>query len=298
MSAFYVPRKSSAGDLAGDSAKVSHVSEPLSHFTGFAPRLHYLEWNPGAPRTIVLLHGNSANAWWWQPLAAAIGPAGLRLLALDQRGHGDSEWIRPPAYGPLEYAHDLARFIAEYAPARPFVAGHSMGGINALTFAAEYPGIARAIVAIDSAVTSSDRRNHYLRRLRGLPVVTYPDRETALARFRLMPNEGAIAPATLRTIAEKSLGETFEGRFSMKFDRESFLGSDGIDVLGAIARIREPLLLIRAERSRIMTADGAARALVANPKAKLVTIPGAHHHVILEQPAAVARAIGEFIASV
>jgi pimeloyl-ACP methyl ester carboxylesterase len=274
------------------------MNEPLSHFTGSTPRLHYLEWNPGATRTIVLLHGNSANAWWWQPLADAMRAMDFRLLALDQRGHGDSEWVRPPAYGPLEYAHDLARFIAEYAPPRPFVIGHSMGGISALTFAAEYPGAARAIVAIDAAVTSNDRRNHYLRRLRGLPVINYPDRETALARFRLMPKEGEIAPTTLRTIAEKSLGQTSEGRWTMKFDRDSFLGSDGIDVLVAIKTIRDPLLLIRAEHSRIMTAEGAARAVASNPKAALVTIAGAHHHVILEQPATVARTIEEFIASV
>jgi len=274
------------------------MNEPLSHFTGSTPRLHYLEWNPAATRTIVLLHGNSANAWWWQPLADAMRATDFRLLALDQRGHGDSEWVRPPAYGPLEYAHDLARFIAQYAPPRPFVIGHSMGGISALTFAAEYPGAARAIVAIDAAVTSNDRRNHYLRRLRGLPVINYPDRETALARFRLMPKEGEIAPATLRTIAEKSLGQTSEGRWTMKFDRDSFLGSDGIDVLVAIETIRDPLLLIRAEHSRIMTAEGAARAVASNPKAALVTIAGAHHHVILEQPATVARTVEEFIASV
>jgi pimeloyl-ACP methyl ester carboxylesterase len=172
-----------------------------------------------------------------------------------------------------------------------------MGGISALTFAAEYPGVARAIVAIDAAVTSSDRRNHYLRRLKGLPVIAYPDFETALARFRLMPKEGDIAPATLRAIAEKSLGQTAEGRWTMKFDRDSFLGSDGIDVLAAIGRIRDRLLLVRAEHSRIMTAEAAARAVASNPMAALVTIAGAHHHVILEQPAAVARTIEEFIAS-
>ena len=82
-------------------------------------------------------------------------------------------------------------------------------------------------------MTSSARRNHYLRRLKGLPVIAYPDLETALARFRLMPREGEIAPATLRMIAEKSLGQTSEGRWTMKFDRDSFLGSDGIDVLAA-----------------------------------------------------------------
>jgi pimeloyl-ACP methyl ester carboxylesterase len=225
-------------------------------------------------------------------------PAGFRLIALDQRGHGDSEWVRPPAYGPLEYAQDIARLVAECAPPRPLVAGHSMGGISALTFVARYPDAARAVVAIDSAVTSSPRRNHYLRRLKGLPVVAYPDSETALARFRLMPNEGDIPEATLREIGKRSLGQTSDGRWTMKFDRESFLGSDGIDVLAEIARIRVPLLLIRAEMSRIMTAEGAAQALAANRKAALVTIAHAHHHVILEQPTAVARAIEDFAATV
>jgi pimeloyl-ACP methyl ester carboxylesterase len=274
------------------------MSEPLSRFTGGTPRLHFLEWNPGALRTLVLLHGNSANAWWWQPVADAMGEADLRLLALDQRGHGDSEWVRPPAYSPLDYAHDLARFIAEYAPPRPCVAGHSMGGLSALAFGAEYPGLARAIVAIDVAVTSTERRNHYLRRLKGLPVVTYPDFETARARFRLMPDEGDVAPATLAAIAEKSLGQAAEGRWTMKFDRESFVGSDGIDVRAAIARVRDPLLLIRAEHSRIMHVDAARLAAASNPLARLLTIPATHHHVILERPAAIARAIAEFVAEV
>ncbi len=274
------------------------MNGPQSHFTASAPRLHYLEWNPEAPRTIVLLHGNSANAWWWEPFAGAMRGGDFRLLAIDQRGHGDSEWVRPPAYGPIEYAHDLARFIAECAPPRPLVIGHSMGGISALTFAAEYPGAARAIVAIDAAVTSSDRRNHYLRRLKGLPVIAYPDRETALARFRLMPNEGDIAAATLAAVAEHSLGETSDGRWTMKFDRESFLGSDGIDVIGAIAKIRDPLLLIRAEHSRIMTVEGVASALTVNPRTRVATIARAHHHVILERPREVARAVEEFFAAV
>jgi pimeloyl-ACP methyl ester carboxylesterase len=271
------------------------MREPPGRFTGSSPRLHYLEWNPGALRTMVLLHGNTANAWWWQETVDELN-AGERwhLIALDQRGHGDSEWVRPPAYSPLDYAHDLARFIAECAPPRPLVVGHSMGGITAIVFAAEYPGAARAIVAIDVALTSSPRRNHYLRRLKSLPVVNYPDVAIAQERFRLMPKEGAIAPDTLARIAAKSLGQTSDGRWTMKFDRESFLGSDGTDVLGSIARVRDPILLIRAEHSRIMTLDAARSAVACNPMARMVEIPGAHHHVILEQPHAVARAIEEF----
>jgi pimeloyl-ACP methyl ester carboxylesterase len=56
-------------------------------------------------------------------------------------------------------------------------------------------------------------------------------------------------------------------------------------------------MLVRAEHSRIMTAEAAEQARGSNPRARLVTIAGAHHHVILEKPDAVARVIEEFAAS-
>ena len=274
------------------------MTAPHSHLLEGTPRLHYLEWNPHAPRTIVLLHGNSANAWWWEPLARAISPD-YRLLALDQRGHGDSEWARPAAYSPSDYAGDIARLVAHVAAdgEKPIVVGHSMGGLNVLAFARRHPASARGAMAIDIAVTSSRGRDRYLRRLKGLPVVAYPNLATAKARFRLMPNEGGIAEEVLHEIAEKSLARTEDGRWTLKFDRESFFGGDGLAVMETIKEIKIPTMLVRAEHSRIMTAEAAEHARESNPHAKLVTIPGAHHHVILEDPAAIARVIEEFAAS-
>ena len=271
------------------------MTRPHSHLLEGSPRLHYLEWNPNAPRTIVLLHGISANAWWWEPVARAFAPE-FRFLALDQRGHGDSEWVRPAAYSPENYAGDLARFLAHAVHGeKPIVVGHSMGGLNVLAFARRYPEGARAVAAIDVAVTSTRGRDRYLHRLKALPVVTYPDLDTAKARFRLMPDDGVIARDILDGIAEKSLSRTDEGRWTLKFDRESFLGGDGLAVMETIKEIRIPTLLVRAANSRIMTADAAQRAHESNPHARLVTIPDAHHHIILEKPAAVSRAIEEFV---
>ena len=274
------------------------MTAPHSHILDGAPRLHYLEWNPHAPRTIVLLHGNSANAWWWEPLAGAIS-SDYRLLALDQRGHGDSEWARPPAYSPSDYAADIARFVEHVSVGteKPMVVGHSMGGLSVLAFARRHRERARGAIAIDVAVTSSRGRDRYLRRLKALPVVTYPDLATAKARFRLMPNEGGIADAVVHAIAEKSLARTEEGRWTLKFDRESFFGGDGLAVMETIGEISIPTMLVRAEHSRIMTAEAAEHARASNAHTRLVTIPGAHHHVILENPGAIARVIEDFAAS-
>ena len=274
------------------------MTAPHSHLLEGSPRLHYLEWNPNALRTVVLLHGNSANAWWWDPVARATAP-GFRLLALDQRGHGDSEWTRPPAYSPADYAADLARFVEHSSAGReaPVVVGHSMGGLNVLAFARKSAESARGAMAIDVAITSSRGRDRYLSRLKGLPVVNYPDLETAKARFRLMPDEGGIATEIVHEIAEKSLARTDDGRWTLKFDRESFLGGDGLAVLDTIKEIRIPLMLVRAERSRIMTADGMEAARIANPQVQVLTIPDAHHHVILEKPDVVARVIEDFATS-
>ena len=237
------------------------MKEPHGHLLDGSPRLHYLEWNPRGTRTIILMHGNTANAWWWEPVARVIAPE-YRLLALDQRGHGDSEWMRPRAYSPTDYAGDIARFVAHVAPKaeKPVVVGHSMGGLNVLAFARNYPESARGAMAIDVAVTSSRGRDRYLRRLKSIPVVAYPDLATAKARFRLMPKEGGIAEEVLQEIAEKSLARTEEGRWTLKFDRESFLGGDGLAVLETIKEIAIPTMLVRAEHSRIMTAEGAEQA--------------------------------------
>jgi pimeloyl-ACP methyl ester carboxylesterase len=97
--------------------------QPLSRFVPGTPRLHFLEWNPAGIRTLVLLHGNCANAWWWQPTADALASADFRLIALDLRGHGDSEWVRPPRYAPADYADDLARVIAAVGADRPIAVG-------------------------------------------------------------------------------------------------------------------------------------------------------------------------------
>src|SRR5271154_2179165 len=107
------------------------MSSPASCFADGALRLHYLEWHPHGSQTLLLLHGNSANAWWWQPLAESIAPR-FRLIALDQRAHGDRAGVTPPRYRSEDYGRDLDLFVKHLGLGPAIVVGHSMGGIVAL----------------------------------------------------------------------------------------------------------------------------------------------------------------------
>jgi pimeloyl-ACP methyl ester carboxylesterase len=273
------------------------MKEPKSKILPGNPRLHYLEWNERGEHDVVLVHGNAANAWWWYPFADAAG-ADMRLIALDLRGHGDSAWIRPPAYHPADCAYDLRRLILEARLRSPIIVGHSMGGLVALAFTCRYAELTAGVVAVDIAILSNERRDRFLRRLRSLPTVAYPDLDTAIQRFRLIPHQGHIPRSRLAFIAEKSLGVTGDGLFTMKFDRETFFGGDGLNVLEAIGQVRRPLLMVRGALSSVMTKPACALAMEANRLCRLVEIPDAHHHVLLEQPADLAHAVEQFVADV
>jgi len=125
-------------------------------------KLHYLEWRPesGPERSppLVLLHGLSSNARYWERLARHL-PGG-RLVALDQRGHGLTG--QPPhapafpgGYAMEQLLDDVTFLIAELGLPRPLVVGHSWGATVALEFVGTHPGIPSGLVFIDGPVQSA-----------------------------------------------------------------------------------------------------------------------------------------------
>src|ERR1700757_3489336 len=100
-------------------------------------KLHYLDWGGDSGRTIVLCHGGSAHAQWWDYLAPLLTPYG-RVVALDFRGHGRSQWAVPPNYGPPAYMEDT-RALIENLGQRVILVGHSMGGAVAQWVAVTHP---------------------------------------------------------------------------------------------------------------------------------------------------------------
>jgi len=129
---------------------VAAQPEPISRFSEInGLKLHYLDWGGDDTRhTFLLLHGGAAHAHWWNEVAPRLMPFG-RVLALDFRGHGRSQWPEPPVYGPAAYIEDLKQFI-EQLKTRVIVVGHSMGGAVAQWTAVERPDLLEALVIVDA----------------------------------------------------------------------------------------------------------------------------------------------------
>ena len=123
--------------------------------------LHLLEWEPDEPgdaAPMLLLHGLSSNAHYWDRLATHLGDR--RLVALDQRGHGLTG--RPPHLPPMpaglameELIDDAALVIEALGLGRPVLAGHSWGATVALELAARRPSLVSALAFVDGPIQSA-----------------------------------------------------------------------------------------------------------------------------------------------
>src|SRR4029077_19066887 len=110
--------------------------------------LHYLDWGPADAPPVVLLHGITGHARVWDHLASRLVP-GRRVLALDQRGHGDSDPAPDDDYGVGTMADDLPPCATRVRLPRFALVGHSMGGRIAIRYAGEHAARLERLVIID-----------------------------------------------------------------------------------------------------------------------------------------------------
>jgi len=126
--------------------------------------LHYLDWKPGAPHAleppILLLHGLSSNARYWERVAQHLPTR--RIIALDQRAHGlTGRRAQGPSFPNgmqmTQLVRDARALAEELELSTPVVVGHSWGATVALEVAASEPAIACALVFIDGPIQNLNR---------------------------------------------------------------------------------------------------------------------------------------------
>ena len=257
--------------------------------------LSFLEWGTAGRPTLCFLHGGSAHAHWFDRVAPAFNDR-FHVIALDQRGHGESEWAKPPAYATENFAADLLGFIDALGLGQVVVIGHSMGGHNAMAFSAWHPDRVRALVIIDSRPMIPTDRLDRLRRRGERTLRPYPSREAAAQSFRLVPRETNADPALLAHIGAAGVVER-DGAWVYRFDPASNAERRPVDAWTLLDRITAPTLIARGELSPVLPRDMADKLRAAIRGASLVEIPASYHHLVLDNPAAFVVELDRFVTS-
>lgn len=256
-------------------------------------RLHLLESGaPGRP-ALCFLHGGAAHAHWFDRVTPAFADR-FHVVALDQRGHGRSDWPKAPAYATEDFAADLLALMDRLGWRRMALVGHSMGGHNAMGFAAWHPDRVSALVIVDSRPALPPERVDRMHARR--PPRLHPSVEDAVRSFRLLPKETIADAAFLAHLARVGLVRR-EGGVKYRFDPACNGARKPVDAWPLLERVAAPTLVVRGERSPVLPREIAARMRAVVPKASIVEIPGAYHHVVLDAPEAFNAALAAFLAA-
>jgi pimeloyl-ACP methyl ester carboxylesterase len=261
-------------------------------------RLHYLDWGVNGKQPMLLLHGFMAHAHTWDDFASDFRDR-YHVIALDQRGHGDSEWSKDEAYSLDDHFSDIA-YLIEFLKLKDLVLmGHSMGGRNALFYAACHPENVEKLIVIDSRPADSLQSSERLRYdLLHLPLQAGSLDEIAEAIQRLYPLLSTKICHALASHGYKEDGST--GQFVPKYDmRMGFhldrMGCITEDLWPFMKNVICPTLIVRGEESPFLSRDDAQKMSVTIPQATWVEIPRATHMPVQENPDAFEGVISEFL---
>lgn len=121
----------------------------LSHVAGPAGTLRVAEKNPDAPLALVFVHGLGGRLEHWAPVFHRLGP-GLRGIAFDLPGHGESEIPRDGDFGVPALASAIGAVAAALGLRRFVLIGHSLGGLLAIDYAGRHPERVGGLLLVDS----------------------------------------------------------------------------------------------------------------------------------------------------
>jgi esterase len=258
-------------------------------------RFHYRDWGDPSGPPLVLLHGFMGTARDWDTIARGLADR-YRVLALDQRGHGESAWATD--YHEQRLVDDLASFVDQLGLTRFAAVGFSGGGTTAGSYAAREPDrVERLVLADCFGADDNPALRVQLRTLRALPE-TFASPEEAAAAFRPLVRH---APEDeLRHWMTSALVPENDGRWSWRYDPvfrvpgpPGRLNAEPEVFTERLAGVTCPTLLLVGAESFLL--DSAERMAAALPRTRLERLPKAGHIAPLDNPRGFLEIIDRFL---
>ena len=260
--------------------------------------LHYLDWGTTGEPHLVLLHGLRGHAHSWDDVSAALCPD-FHVLALDQRGRGDTDWAPGGDYSSDAFVADLDAFANAIGLETFVLIGHSMGGRNSMSFTGKYPDRIEKLVIVDIGPkldpTGGDR---ITREMKAVPeefdtfedVVVYMSKQNRFASDEVLRRR--------LTYATKELPN---GKFGWRYDlaireqRRQGTGAPPADLWPAVRNITCPTLVVRGTDTDTLSAEMAKEMEQTLTQGKLVQVTRAGHMVFEDNPEDFITAVTSFL---
>jgi pimeloyl-ACP methyl ester carboxylesterase len=255
---------------------------------------------------VLLLHGGGQTRHAWRKTADVIAKLGRTAYAVDQRGHGDSEWVKDGAYTFPDFAEDarkLADTLEEQTGQRPVAVGASLGGIASMLAEGRYNGTFSALVLVDITprvdLDGVAKVQGFMREHAHEGFASVAEAAEAVAAYlphRPRPRSNEGLKKNLRLHPDGRWRWHWDPRF---LDGRRRVGPGGGEVetilVDAAKRIKIPALLVRGASSELVQEKHAREFLELVPQASYVDVGGARHMVAGDRNDAFANAIKSFL---
>jgi esterase len=278
---------------------VASVAPPVHHHLVLrGRRFHYVEWGKRELPPILFLHGGNQSARTWDLICLALQDR-FHCIALDQRGHGDSEWSYEGDYAPSTQAGDIAQFADHLGWQRFALVGMSMGCLTGMYYSADHSERLAGFVAVDAGpfidmrggaeivdFVQANKVHATLDDFIAAAVSFNPRRRPEFLRHSLRH--------TVRQLADGTWAWRSDRRFAPKLE---WMAAAVAALESLLPRFVFPVLVVRGAESNVLTQDGFERFVAALPDGRGVVIPNAGHTVQGDNPVALVSALEDFLST-
>ena len=256
-------------------------------------KIHYLEWGDSSNTPMILLHHISSQAHVWDNFAGEMSQEYF-VLAMDMRGHGDSDWAGEGRYTTEHYASDVQALVDQLGLRNIVILGGSTGGRVALVYAAQHPKKVTHLIMEDvGAVRPSSISQGFADRIAaGDPEL---DSVEEWATQQQGKNQRTPYEVFLYN-AYHSVKRLANGKLGLRRDPAIQRDFVPLELWNYVENITAEFLLMIGAESTIVGKDQQERFYEIVPNIQIVTIEDAGHIIVQDKPAEFEAAVRKFLA--
>jgi esterase len=258
-------------------------------------RIHYLDWGGPEKPPLIMLHGIGRVAHTFDHIAPHFAP-NYHVMAVDMRGHGDSDWDPKGAYLVEDYTKDIEGMAAQLRLRNITIWGNSTGGRVAQVFAGLHPELVSAVISEDVGPERPTQvAESVTRQLKQEDEKGWASEEALLAQLK---TSNARTPQDiLRAYAHYGSKRRPDGRVIWKRDPAIGNGFVPTELWRFVKEIKSPIIYVVGGRSTIVPAATQEELKKVLPQAQIVTIPGVGHYPSEENTEAYLAIVDKFLVS-